>query len=220
MSTKSIALNGNASRQTAYLHALQTASELAAIYARVSTTDQADKGYSLPTQLEACQAMARQEGYAVPDTHVFVDDYTGTSLNRPQFTPLRDLVRQRLVQAVFVHDLDRLSRKLAHQLLLSEEFEQAGVALRIVTMPDGAQTPEAQLLANVRGIIGEYERAKILERTARGRRGRAQAGHVTYGGRTLGYVYVKHADKGAHYEVHPEEAALVRRIFRLCVEGG
>ena len=67
--------------------------KLATIYARVSTADQADKGYSLPTQLEACQAMAQQEGYAVPDTHVFVDDYTGTSLNRPQFTQLRDLVR-------------------------------------------------------------------------------------------------------------------------------
>src|SRR5205809_6015313 len=91
---------------------------LAAIYARVSTTDQADKGYSLPTQLEACQAMARQEGYAVPETHIFVDDYTVTSLNCPQFTQLRDLVRQRLVRSVFVYDLDRLSRKLAHQLLL------------------------------------------------------------------------------------------------------
>jgi site-specific DNA recombinase len=193
---------------------------MAAIYARVSTTDQADKGYSLPTQLEACQTMAQQEGYTVPDSHFFVDDYTGTSLNRPQFTQLRELVRQRLVQAVFVYDLDRLSRKLAHQLLLSEELEQAGVALRIVTMPDGAKTPEAQLLANVRGIIAEYERAKILERTARGRRGRAQAGHVPGSRRTLGYLYVKHTDKGAHYEVHPEEAALVQRIFRLYVEGG
>src|SRR2546427_12800074 len=111
---------------------------LAAIYARVSTTDQADKGYSLPTQIEACQAMAQQEGYTVPETHIFIDDYTGTSLNRPQFKQLRDLVRQRLVQAVIVYDLDRLSRKLAHQFLLSEEFEQANVTLRIVTMPDGA----------------------------------------------------------------------------------
>ncbi len=194
--------------------------ELAAIYARVSTTDQADKGYSLPTQLEACQAMARLEGYAVPESHVFVDDYTGTSLNRPQFTQLRDLVRQRLVQAVFVHDLDRLSRKLAHQLLLSDEFEQAGVALRIVTMPDGAKTPEAQLLANVRGIIAEYERAKILERTARGRVGRAKAGHVPGGRSTLGYVYVKHPVKGATYEIDPGEAALVQRIFRLYVQEG
>src|SRR5262245_26127083 len=117
-----------------------TTQKIAAIYARVSTKDQADRGYSLPTQLEACQTMAQQEGYTVPDTHVFVEDYTGTSLSRPQFAQLRDLVRQRLVQAVFVYDLDRLSRKLAHQLLLSEEFEQAGVALRIVTTPDSAKT--------------------------------------------------------------------------------
>ena len=87
--SKSILPNGTTSRQASP----QTdPPKLAAIYARVSTTDQADKGYSLPTQLEACQAMARQEGYTVPDTHVFTDDYTGTSLNRPQFAPLRDLV--------------------------------------------------------------------------------------------------------------------------------
>ena len=132
-------------------HPTQAASNtlrIAAIYARVSTADQADRGYSLPTQLEACQAMARQEGYAVPESHIFVDDYTGTSLNRPQFTQLRDLVRQRVVHAVFVYDPDRLARKLAHQLLLTEEFEQAGVALRIVTMPDGAKTPEAQSTSN------------------------------------------------------------------------
>ena len=107
--------------------------QIGAVYARVSTTEQADKGYSLPTQIEACLDLAQREGYTVPDTHVFVDDYTGTSLNRPQFTQLRDLVRQQLVPAVFVYDLDRLSRKLAHQLLLTEEFEQAGVALRLVT---------------------------------------------------------------------------------------
>jgi site-specific DNA recombinase len=194
--------------------------KLAAIYARVSTTDQADKGYSLPTQIDACKRLAEQEGFAVPERHLFVDDYTGTSLNRPQLGMLRDLVRQRVAQAVIVYDLDRLSRTLAHQLLLTDEFEKAGAALRIVTMPHADKTPESQLLTNVRGIIAEYERAKILERTARGRRGRAQAGHVPGGRRTFGYVYVKHASKGAHYEVDPEEAALVERIFRLYAEGG
>jgi site-specific DNA recombinase len=87
-------------------------------------------------------------------------------------------------------------------------------------MPDGAKTPEAQLLSNVRGIIAEYERARILERTARGRRGRAKAGHVPGGQYTLGYVYVKHPVKGAAYEVDPGEAALVQRIFRLYVQEG
>jgi site-specific DNA recombinase len=123
----------------------QSPEKCAAIYVRVSTTDQADRGYSLPTQIEACLALAEREGYVVPPgvplwrealgclreweerrkgeqhgaltatNHVFVEDYTGTSLNRPQLTKFRDLVHQRLVQAVFVYDLDRLSRKLAHQ---------------------------------------------------------------------------------------------------------
>src|SRR5438128_1652055 len=178
--SKTIVANGTPAQQVSR----QTDTPaLAAIYARVSTTEQADKGYSLPTQLEACQAMAQQEGYTVPDTHVFVDDYTGTSMNRPQFKRLRDLVQQHLVHAVIVHDTDRLSRKLAHLLVLQEEFEQANVTLRIVTMPTPEKTPEAQLLSNVRGIIAEYERAKILERTARGRVGRVKAGYVPGGRR-------------------------------------
>ena len=70
---------------------MPTTQKIAAIYARVSTTEQADKGYSLPTQVEACQALAQREGYTVPDPHIFIDDYTGTSMNRPQFKCMRDL---------------------------------------------------------------------------------------------------------------------------------
>jgi site-specific DNA recombinase len=191
---------------------------IAAVYARVSTTDQADRGYSLPTQVEACQAMAQQEGYTVPESYTFVDDYTGTSLNRPQFTELRDLVRQRMISAIFAYDLDRLSRKLAHQLLLDEEFEQAGVTLRIVTMPQGDKSPEGQLMAHVKGVIAEYERTKILERTKRGRLGRAKAGHVPYGRRSYGYRYVKDP-VGAHYEVDLDESAVVQRIFTMYIAG-
>ena len=124
------------------------------------------------------------------------------------------------MHAIFVYDLDRLSRKLAHQLLLSEEFEQAGVALHIVSMPDGAKTPETQLLANVRGIIAEYERAKILERTMRGLMGRAKEGYPPAGVIPLGYRYVKHDGKGGHCDIAPEEALLVQDIFRWYVQDG
>jgi site-specific DNA recombinase len=187
----------------------------AAVYARVSTADQADKGYSLPTQIEACRALAKQEGLAVQEQHIFVDDYTGTSLNRLQLAIMRELVRQHLVQAVIVHDLDRLSRKLAHQLLLTDEFEQAGVALHIVTQPDQAKTPETQLLTNVRGILAEYERSKLLERTRRGLIGRAKAGHVPGGRVALGY-----RANSTRYVIVLEEAELVRRIFTLYAQDG
>src|SRR5207244_2075966 len=127
--SKTIVANGTPAQQVSR----QTDTpQIAAVYARVSTTDQADKGYSLPTQIEACQALAHREAYTVPETHIFVDDYTGTSMNRPQFKRLRELVQQRLVHAVIVHDADRLSRKLAHLLVLQEEFEQANVTLHIV----------------------------------------------------------------------------------------
>lgn len=59
----------------------------AVIYARVSTTDQADRGYSLPTQIDACRLLAQHQGYTVPEGYLFTDDYTGTSLNRLGLRP-------------------------------------------------------------------------------------------------------------------------------------
>lgn len=195
--------------------------QLAAIYLRVSTKEQNDRGFSLPTQLEACQALAAREGLTVPPEYLFSDDYTGLSLNRPNLPKLRDLVDSRTIQAVIIHDLDRLSRKLAHQLLLMDECAQRNVVLRMVLSPDTDDSPEGQLLTHVKGVIAEYERARIRERTSRGRRGRAQAGHVPQGRQTLGYRYISHGKgKGAHYEIDETEAALVRRIFDLYVHHG
>ena len=163
-----------------------TAPRVACIYARVSTSDQADRGYSLPTQIEACQHVAAKHGYTVPESFIFTDDVTGTTLQRPSLAAVRDLVRQRAITAIVVHDIDRLSRKLAHQLLLTEEFAQAGVRLHICLLPTVDDSPESQMLVQIRGSVAEYERLKILERTHRGRRGRAQAGFPTGGRRTLG----------------------------------
>jgi site-specific DNA recombinase len=195
------------------------ATKIAAVYARVSTTDQADKGYSRPTQIEACLALAHREGYTAPPAYVFAEDYTGTSLNRPQLTRLRELIHARGIHGLMVYDPDRLARKLALQLFLDEECAHAGVRVLWVSCTVD-ESPEGKMFFNLRGIFSEYERCKILERTARGRVGRAKAGFVNGGRRTLGYTYVKHPEKGAHYEIHPEEAALVQRIFHLYVQDG
>jgi site-specific DNA recombinase len=194
--------------------------KIAAIYARVSTTDQADKGYSLPMQIEACLAFAKAHDYTVSEDMILRENYTGTSLNRPALKTLRDMVQHCQIQAAITYDLDRLSRKLAHQLLMADEFEQAGIALHVVSMPTAEKTPEAQLLSKVRGIIAEYERAKILERTMRGLRGRAKEGFVPSGNVPLGYEYVRLETKGAHYIIKQEEATLVQRIFQMYVQSG
>jgi site-specific DNA recombinase len=193
------------------------AARIAAIYARVSTDDQA-QGYSLPTQRQACVALAQEHGYHIPPEHVFSDDVTGAAMNRPGLLAVRALVKTRQVQAVIVYDLDRLSRRLAHQLLIADECEQHGVTLHIVTMPADDHSPEAQLMRNVRGTIAEYERLKIIERSTRGLRGRAQAGHVGGGQVALGYRPVRELHKG-RWVIAPDEAQLVRRIYQMASEG-
>jgi site-specific DNA recombinase len=193
------------------------AGKYAAIYVRVSTEDQG-KGFSIPTQIEACHTFARQHSYIVPEGYVLIDDgISGTILERPGLQKLRELVRARAIQAVIVFDLDRLSRRLGHQLLLSEECEQAEVALVVVSSPIEAN-PEGALMLHMKGALAEYERAKTLERTRRGRLGRAKAGHP-HGGRVpFDYRYVSEPHKG-HYEVDEAEAEIVRRIFTMCLSG-
>jgi site-specific DNA recombinase len=196
---------------------LRSEVKFAAVYARVSTEDQG-KGFSIPTQIGAAQQLATREGYTVPEPYVLIDEgVSGTTMDRPSLRKLRDLVNARAIMAAVVYDPDRLSRNLGHQLLLAEEFEQANVKLLIVSHPL-EQGPEGWLFFQMRGALAEYERAKILERLKRGLVGRAKAGHVNGGGVAFGYRYVREEHSG-RWEIDEEETAVVRRIFRLCLEG-
>lgn len=72
---------------------MTTQTKRAVIYCRVSTAEQADKGYSLPTQLEACERYTHDKGFEVVGT--FRDDYTGAAPleTRPEGRKAYDLLR-------------------------------------------------------------------------------------------------------------------------------
>jgi site-specific DNA recombinase len=132
---------------------MTTPTRYAAIYTRVSTEDQG-RGYLIPTQLEACQLFAKEQGYTVPETHVFIDEgISGATLERPALRQVRDAITARTIAAVLVYDLDRLSRKLVHQLILTEECERAGVALHFILSPTDT-SPEGTLFLQIRGYAG------------------------------------------------------------------
>jgi hypothetical protein len=90
---------------------------------------------------------------------------------------LRDLAAEGQIAAALVYSPDRLSRKYAYQVLLSEELSRCGVELIFLKAPAGA-TPEDQLLVQFQGMIAEYERAQIAERCRRGKKHMAQQGGV------------------------------------------
>ena len=152
--------------------------KIAAIYARVSS-DQQKEEKTIASQTAALIEFARQENYQVPDEWVFEDEgYSGANLIRPGLERIRDLAAEGQIQAVLALSPDRLSRKYAYQVLLTEELARHGVDMVFIKAPHSG-TPEDQLLLQFQGMIAEYERAQILERSRRGKRYRAKQGEVS-----------------------------------------
>jgi site-specific DNA recombinase len=149
----------------------------AAIYARVSSARQT-KEQTIRSQTAALLAHAEQQGLDVPPEWVFEDEgYSGATLVRPALERLRDLVAQVPVEIVLCYAPDRLARRYAYQALLVEELARAGTEVCFLNGPAGDR-PEDALLVQFQGMIAEYEKAQIIERTRRGKAHRAKAGSV------------------------------------------
>lgn len=184
----------------------------AALYARVSTEDQA-KNYSIPSQLEEMRKFAADHGFEVAKE--FIDEgISGAVLDRPALDELREWVSQKMVDAVVVYDPDRLTRKLVHLMVLADEFEKREVQLNFVTQSMG-QTPEEKMLFGMKGVFSEYERTKLLERTGRGKLRKAREGKQPGGQPPYGYKLVE----GKHV-IEPKEAEIVRMVFDWLVKDG
>ena len=188
-----------------------------AIYARVSTERQEERG-TIGSQLELLRAAADADGDQV--VAEFVDDgYSGARLDRPALDRLRDAAEAGALDAVLCLCPDRLARAYAYQVLILEELERFGVAVRFLDGPAPGDDPQARLLVQVQGVIAEYERAKIAERYRRGKLHRARAGEVFFWKVPYGYRRVgPEPGRPAHMEIYEPEAEIVREIFRAYVE--
>ena len=182
-----------------------------AMYARVSSEQQSE-AQTIASQISELRAHLKELGLALSPELEFVDDgYSGATLIRPALERLRDTAAAGGIDRLYVHCPDRLARNYAHQVLLLEELLKNGVEVIFLNREVG-QTPEDQLLLQVQGMIAEYERAKILERSRRGKRHGAQIGAVSVlCGAPYGYRYVnKHEGAGA---APFEEARVVQQVF-------
>src|ERR1700752_1177006 len=169
--------------------------KMAAIYARVSSEQQREE-HTIASQTEALIEFAKTHELEVPKEWVFEDEgYSGTTLERPGLERVRDLAAEGQIQVVLVYSPDRLSRKYAYQILLIEELARHGVETRFLNAPQAA-TAEDQLLVQFQGMIAEYERAQILERSRRGKRHRARAGEISVmTNAPYGYRYIRKTDE-------------------------
>src|ERR1017187_9702975 len=188
---------------------------MAAIYARASSEQQREE-HTIGSQTAALIEFAASHDLQVPQEWVFEDEgYSGATLERPGLERVRDLAAEGQIQAVLAYAPDRLSRKYAYQILLMEELARTGVEKLFVKAPQCCSA-EDQLLVQFQGMIAEYERAQILERSRRGKRHRAQSGEVSVmSGAPYGYRYIRKTDEApAAYAVLDAEARVVERIGR------
>jgi site-specific DNA recombinase len=169
-----------------------------ALYARVSSQQQVEAN-TIASQVEALRARIQADGLRVEAEACFLDEgYSGGTLLRPALERLRDQAAAGALDRLYVHSPDRLARNYALQVLLLDEWHRAGVEVFFLNRPIG-KSPEEDLLLQVQGMMAEYERAKILERSRRGKRHAARAGSVNVlCGAPYGYRYVGKHEGGGH----------------------
>src|SRR3982751_4211940 len=137
---------------------------VAALYARGSSEGQA-RDNTVASQLAELRVRAVADGVVVGPEHSYVDEgYSGATLARPALERLRDAAAQGESERLYVHVPDRLARRYAYQVLLVEELRRAGVEVTFLNRAIGGSA-EDDLLLQVQGVIGEYERARLLERS-------------------------------------------------------
>jgi site-specific DNA recombinase len=186
-----------------------------AIYARVSSERQAQED-TIASQLEALDRRIRDDGLGCDLELRFIDDgVSGSLLFRPGLERLRDQAAAGSFDRLYVQDPDRFSRKYAYQVLILEELARCGVEVVFLCNPH-SDDPAENLLVQVQGMIAEYERAKIMERSRRGKQHAARRGSVNVlGAAPYGYRYIRKqdADGEGRYQILAEEACVAQKIF-------
>src|SRR5260221_8072919 len=145
-----------------------------AMYARVSS-DQQTQAQTIDSQVAALRARVTADDCVVLPECEFIDEgYSGATLIRPGLERLRDLSANGGIERLYLHSPDRLARKYAYQVLLIDEFQRMGIEVVFLNR-ELSRSPEDELLLQVQGMVAEYERAQIVERS---RRGKLQAAHM------------------------------------------
>lgn len=191
----------------------QTPCRRAAVYARVSTAEQA-QGSSLPEQVVTCRAHIVAAGFA--EAGVFVDEgVSGAKASRPGLDALMAAVRSGDIDVIVVAHLDRAGRSMRHLGELMGELDERGVALVSVAESFDSSSPSGRLQRNILASFAEFERQTIAERVTTGTEAALAAGQ--WPGSYAPYGYAT-GPPGNRLRLVPSEADTLRRIIDLFVE--
>jgi len=158
----------------------------------------------------------RHAGWTLVPSEYSDGGYTGANIERPGVRQLLADIEAGKIDCVVVYKVDRLSRSLIDFSKMMELFEKKGICFVSITQQFNTNSSLGRLTLNILLSYAQFEREIISERTrdkqvAARKKGKWTGGHIL-----LGYDLDSHAGK---LVVNPEEAARVREMFRLYMEG-
>ena len=188
-----------------------------AIYVRVSTTNQAEEGYSIEEQKDKLEAYCKIKDWAV--YKVYTDGgFSGSNTDRPALEQLIKDAKKKLFDTVLVYKLDRLSRSQKDTLYLIEDvFLENKIDFISLLENFDTSTPFGKAMVGILSVFAQLEREQIKERMQLGKLGRAKSGKSMMWARTS-YGYDYHKETGT-MTVNPWQSIIIGSIFDWYLSG-
>ena len=186
------------------------------LYARVSTDEQAEKGHSIPHQLEECRRYANRLGFQV--VKEIVDNKSGASLDRPGFALLESMLSNGEADAIIAYTSDRISRNYYEYVPLVGKWQDQNIELHFVDRGQSHNNLQGMISDGIFAMLAHTERLKILDRTMNGRikKARDDKKPVMSGNVPFGYGRVGRFQDAEMY-IDETEAEIVKKIFRWYI---
>ena len=184
-------------------------------YARVSTTEQASEETSLDFQASQLTGYCQLQGWTVVNSYVD-GGYSGKNADRPGLQRLLTDAKLGLFDKMVVFKLDRLARNLSLLLEIEKTLKEHGITLISMKESVDTSTPTGKMAFSLFGVVSEWDRANIVERTRNGRLQRYKEGCWGGGKSPYGYSYDKKTRK---LIINESEARVVRRMYSEYVNG-
>ena len=196
-----------------------------AIYCRVSTTEQAEEGYSIGEQERLLIEYCTKNGYEVFRTYADKGISGKDIKHRPAIQEPLQEVSEKKFNVVISWKINRLSRKLADAIRIVETLEKYGITYRSYSEPFESDIPAGRMQFQMMALIGEFERSTIAQNVKMGMCAKARAGEWCGGIPPLGYKWVpmegmeNSTRKKSRLEIETREAETVRLIYELYASG-
>lgn len=189
---------------------------ITALYCRLSRDDGAEgESNSIGNQKKLLKQFAKEHG--LDNTRYYVDDgYTGTNFNRPGFKKMIEDIELGYISTVIVKDLSRLGRRYDMVGYYTDTFFP-DMDVRFIAVNDNIDSDEGESeIAPFKNVINEWYARDISRKVKSSYRIRGNSGEPLS---LPPYGYIKSPDNPKKWIVDPEAAAIVKDIFKMCLEG-